>query len=125
MADLSARVGRRGAGGDRPLAREPAAGIPVRELGPVGPVGPRAIAPHLPPDGAAMASEHAGDRSRDEAALAEQAQGVSFREGDLAVRHGRLLSLGGEQKTTVCQVTFLVGRPCCTYYMNARRLTRA
>src|SRR2546427_952894 len=80
---------------------------------------------HLPRHGAAMAPEHPGDRGRGEAALAEQAQAVSFREGDLAVRHGRLLSLGGELKTTVCQVTFFFGGPCCTYYMNPRRLTSA
>src|SRR5438046_1168448 len=101
MADLSARVGRRGAGGDRPLAREPATAV----------VAGRAVALHFAPNRAPVPAEDAGDRGRGQAALAEQAQRVSFGEGDLAVRHGRLLSLGGEQKTTVCQVTFLFGDP--------------
>src|SRR6266568_4971507 len=96
-----------------------------RELRAGAPVAGRAVAPHLAPDRAAVAPEHTGDRGGGETALAEQTQGVSFRKGDLVVRHGRLLSLGGEQKTTVCQVTFFFREPCCTYYMNARCLTSA
>src|SRR5438093_12190687 len=71
----------------------------------------RAVGLHFAPNRAPVPAEDAGDRGRGQAALAEQAQRVSFGEGDLAVRHGRLLSLGGEQKTTVCQVTFLFGDP--------------
>src|SRR6266702_2632314 len=108
-----------------PRARAAAPRVPLGELRAVASVAGRAVAPHLAPDRAAVAPEHTGDRGGGETALAEQTQGVSFRKGDLVVRHGRLLSLGGEQKTTVCQVTFFFREPCCTYYMNARCLTSA
>ena len=88
--------------------RATAPGVPVRQLGPVAAVAGGLVAPHLPGNGTAMAPEDPGDRRRREAPLAEQAHAVSFRIGDLAVSHGRLRSLGREQKSTVRQITFLV-----------------
>jgi hypothetical protein len=45
----------------------------------------------------------------------EQAEAIPFDVGDLAIRHGRLPSLGGERKnTTASQVTFSLAPRCCT-----------
>jgi len=55
-----------------------------------------AIARDLATDRAAMPVQDPRDRRWREPPLAQQAERVSFRIGDLAVRHGRLPSLGGD-----------------------------
>jgi hypothetical protein len=65
----------------------PAAGVPVGELGAIGPVTVRAVALDLAPDRAAVAVQEPGDRGGRQPALTQQTQRVSFRKGDLAVQH--------------------------------------
>ncbi len=92
-----------------PGARAPAPGIPVGELGAVGPVAVRSVAAHLAPDRAAVPAQQPGDRCGRRSPLAQQPQGISFGEGDLVIRHRWLPSLGGESKLPYPQVTFFVG----------------
>src|SRR5579859_1569422 len=89
-----------------PGARAAPPGVPVGHRGAIRAVIPGAIAPELPADRAAVAVEQAGNRGRRFAPSPQEAEGVPFGEGDLAIHHGRLLSLGRELKTTVSQVTF-------------------
>src|SRR6266849_4921256 len=68
-------------GRELPIAaggRAAAAGVPLRQLWPITIVAGRAVAPHFAPNRAPVAAEDARDRGRGEAALAEQAQAVSF-----------------------------------------------
>src|SRR5439155_17955475 len=67
--------------------RAPAAGVPVGERGTVGAVAAGAIPPDLPEDGAPVPPEGARDRGRAQAASPQHAERISFREGDLVIRH--------------------------------------
>src|SRR5579859_1607852 len=89
-----------------PGARAAAPRVPVGELGPVRTIAGSPVTPELTADRAPVAVEQAGDRGGAEAVSPQQAEGVPFGGGDLAIHHGRLLSLGRELKTTVSQVTF-------------------
>lgn len=62
----------------------------------MGSVASPAVALNLPPNGAAVPPQDPRDRRRREPPMAQQAEGVSSLEGDLAIHDGRLASLGGD-----------------------------
>src|SRR6266849_830643 len=114
-------------GGEVPIApglRAPAARVPVGELRAIGAVTACLIALDLTQHSAPMPSERTGDRGRAQAASPQHAERISFREGDLVIHHRYASFSWPRLKITVSQVTFFFRAPCCTYYMNARCLTR-
>ena len=77
-------------GGELAIAarvRAPAAGVPIRELRAVRAVTAGLIALDLAQNGAPVPPERARDRGRAEAASPQQAERISFGEGDLAIHH--------------------------------------
>jgi len=91
-----------------PGSRPPAAGVPVRQLRAVGAVARRAIALDFPQDGAPMPPEDPGHRGWGQPLAPEQAERISFFEGDLAVRHSRLPLLSENRRLPYPRSPFLL-----------------
>src|SRR5262245_48235939 len=108
-----------------PRSGATAAGIPIGELRAVAAVAGCAVAPEFTPDRAPMTTKDPRDGGRPQPSSSQQAERISFRRGDLVVQHRRLLSLGGDKSPMVSPGHLFRRRSCCTYYMNARSLTRA
>ena len=87
-------------------SRPPAAGLPVGHLRAVRAVVPRAVAAHFPSDRAPVPAQDTGNGCGRVPSPSQGAEGISFGKGDLVIRHGRLLSLGGDGRLPVPRSPF-------------------
>ena len=101
----------------------PAIGSLLGLARPVGAIGGMAgIAADLAADRARVATQEPGDRATAHALPLQNAQGVSFRLGELVVHEGS--SLAGVIPSSLPAHLFILGRRgCCTYFVNPRALT--
>jgi len=107
-----------GPGGGREVTvaaglRPAPAGVPLGELGAVGPIAGGADAVDLAPDGAAVTPQGMRDLRAGAAGLPQGAERVPFLYGDLSI-HGSLYSLGGEWKGTGSAGHRTISHRCCT-----------